>query len=461
MKPIANFTAGYLFLVCLIVSCTVSKPFIKPAAPQAVTYHEVQLTDSTPLLKWFELYKDTVLCAMIKTTLDSNRDLLAATARIEQADAQAAIIRANLYPQFGYQAQAGGGHAGADARKVSGGYQGGAINGYATLNWEMDLWGKLRGAKRSAIAAYLSQVSNRNAIQVSLVAAVASQYFLLRDLDNRLMIAQQTLEGRKVYTKMTTEKFDKGYIAEVDKLLAVQQETEVAASIPALQLQIVQTENGIRLLMGRGPGAVKRGSSNFEQSLSPAIPVGLSSQLLQRRPDIIAAEQSLASQYERIGVAQANRFPTISLTGLLGFASPQLSSVISGDGFVANGFAALTGPVFRFKQLKNQVRLEQKRTEELNYRYQQTVLNAFVDIDNALAYVKSYGEQYEQLQKMADASSRGLVLTDERYKHGFTSYLEVLIQQDNLFNAQIQQSIVLQGKLNAVVLLYKSLGGGW
>ncbi len=462
MKPLQIFSIRNLIFICLISSgCSVSKPFAPPAAPATIDYHEPSNVQDSTLTKWFNLYGDTVLREMIQTALDSNRDLLTAAARIEEAAAQAAITRANLYPQVGYQAKAGGGHSGTDARKISGGYQGGVINGYANLNWEIDIWGKLHAAKRSAIAAYFSQVANRNAVQVSLVAAIASQYFLLRDLDNRLQISQQTLAARKLYTKLTTEQFNGGYIAEVDRLLAVQQEAAVAATIPALQLQIVQTENALRLLMGKGPGSVKRSNSNFQQTFLPQIPAGLSSQLLERRPDIIAAEQSLQSQYERIGVARAGRFPSLSLTGLLGFASPELSTLVSGPGFVANGFAGITGPLFNFNQLKNQVKAEQQKTQQALLQYQQTVLNAFIEVDNSLVAVKRFDEQYEQLKIMADVSAKGLVLTDARYNHGFTSYLEVLVQQNNLLDSQLQQSIALQAKLNAIVMLYKSLGGGW
>ena len=250
---------------------------------------------------------------------------------------------------FGYSAQAGGGKAGSEAQKVDGGIQGGFLNAFGVLNWELDLWGKVRHAKRSAEAQYLANVQSRYALQVSLVGEVASEYFLLRDLDNRLAIAQQTLSSRREYTRIITDRFNKGYVPELDKLQAIQQEAIAAASIPALQRQIVQTENSIRLLMGEGPGTVSRGATNFDQTLSPEIPVGLPSQLLERRPDIMAAEKSMEAQWEQIGVAQANRFPSISLTGILGFASPELTSFISSSGFVANGFGSITGPIFQFR----------------------------------------------------------------------------------------------------------------
>jgi multidrug efflux system outer membrane protein len=451
----------YLLMIQLLVSCMVGKKYKTPDAPTDIAYRDTVFTDTSKLMSWFDLYSDPTLTRMIKAAIDSNRDLLTAAARIEEARFQAASIKANIYPSLNYSATAGGGKAGTEAQKIAGGIQGGFLNAFALLNWEVDIWGKLRHANRAAVARYLSIVQNRNALQVSLVAEVASQYFFLRDLDNRLMIAQQTLISRRENTRIISERFAKGYIPELDKLQAIQQEAIAAATIPALQRQIVQTENALRLLMGLGPGATPRGLSNFEQLLSPQIPVGLPSQLLQRRPDIMAAEKSMNTQFELAGVAQANRFPTFSLTGVLGFASPQLSTFISSSGLVANGFGSLAGPIFNFNQRKNIVEAERQKVRQEYYQYQQTVLGAFGDVDNALAFYKTYTEEYEQRRIQAEAAARALTLSRARYDFGYTSYTEVVIAENVLFDAQFQQSQTLQGKLNSIVLLYKALGGGW
>ncbi|HRI19519.1 MAG TPA: TolC family protein [Panacibacter sp.] len=455
---------NYIFLLLpliLLAACTVNKPYSAPETPGNISYRDNSIADTSALMTWFELYQDTALQTIIKTTLDSNRDLLSASSRIEEARLQTAIIKANLYPRFDYTAKAGGGQAGTDARKVAAGVDGGLFNALGVFNWELDIWGKLKSQNRAAMAQYLAISENRNALQFSLVAEVASQYFLLRDLDNRLAIAKQTLVSRKESTKLITERYEKGYISEIDQLLAIQQESFAAAAIPNLQRQIVQTENALRLIMGMGPGPVPRGYSNFEQTLSPNIPVGLSSQLLARRPDIRASEKILNAQFEKIGVAEANRFPTLSLTGILGFASPQLSSFISGSGFVANGFGALTGPIFNFRQNRNLVEVEKQRTQQATLQYQQTVLSAFRDVDNALNNYRTFAEEYEQRTRQVGAATRSLELYRAKYDNGYTSYLEVTVQETNLFDAQLQQSLTLQGKLNAIVQLYKALGGGW
>src|SRR5215831_18786322 len=192
----------------LLTGCMVGKKYSKPEEPpSAISYRDTAFTDTSQLMSWLDLYKDTALQTMIKRTLDSNRDLLTAASRIEEAQARTAVIKANLWPQFGYTGTAGGGKAGTDAQKVAGGTQGGLFNAFGVLNWELDLWGKIRHAKNSAVAQYLSTIQDRNALQVSLIGEVASDYFLLRDLDNRLAIAQQALVSRHEYTRIITDRF--------------------------------------------------------------------------------------------------------------------------------------------------------------------------------------------------------------------------------------------------------------
>ncbi|MBZ5858220.1 efflux transporter outer membrane subunit [Flavihumibacter profundi] len=442
-------------------ACMVGPKYSRPNTDVAIDYREKPGTDTSALVAWFDLYKDTVLQHYIQRVLDSNRNLMTAAARIEEARAISGVVKANLYPKFDYQLSGGGGSAGTEAQKVSGGYDGGVLNAFGVLSWEIDIWGKVRHANRAAIAEMLSAEDSRNALKVSLVAETATLYFLLRDLDNRLEIAKRTLESRKENTRILTNRFDTGYVSELDKLQAINQQAAAAALIPNIQRQIVQTENALRVMMGMGPGQLNRGLSNYDQAITPDIPVGLPSQLLVRRPDIRSAENSLQAQFERIGVAEANRFPSFSLTGLLGFASPQLSTFLGTQGLVANGFANLAGPIFNFGQNKRLVEVQRKRTEQLIYQYQQTVLGAFSDVDYSLTAYRTLVEEHEQRKIQVEASRKALELSMARYNYGYTSYLEVIVQENSLFDAELQESTTLQQKLNAVVLLYKALGGGW
>ncbi|HXB28604.1 MAG TPA: efflux transporter outer membrane subunit [Puia sp.] len=455
---------SYLFLVCsiiLLAGCMVGGKYSRPQEPAAISYPDATNTDTSALATWFNIYHDTALQSLIKAAIDSNRDLLAAAANMEVSRALAGAVKANLYPHFGYQAEAGGGSAGTDATKIAGGIQGGLFNVFGVLNWELDIWGKLRHQSRAAVNNFLSSKANRDALQVSLVAEVASDYFILRDLDNELAISESTLAGRKENTRIIKDKFEHGYVSELDLLQAQQQEAIAGAAVPSFRRQIILIENAIRVLIGMGPGNIARGASNYDQILSPDIPVGIPSQLLERRPDIIASEFALQAQFEQIGVAEANRFPTISLTGALGFASPQLSSLLTNKGFVANGFGSLVGPLFNFGQNKQLVEVQRRQTEVLYFQYQQTTLNAFADVDNALASYRNLDEEYAQRKLQVDAATKALTLSQARYDNGYTSYLEVIIMQTNLFDAQLLESATLQLKLNSIVSLYKALGGGW
>jgi multidrug efflux system outer membrane protein len=439
----------------------VGKKYERPPAPTNIGYPDATKTDTSALASWFEIYHDTALQTLIRMAIDSNRDLLSAAARMQEALALSGAVKANMYPKLSYQAQAGGGKAGSDATKVNGGIDGGLLNVFGVLNWELDIWGKLRLQSQSAVADFLASKANRDALQVSLVAEVASNYFLLRDLDNELQISLNTLEGRKKNTQIISDKFSHGYVSELDLLQAQQQEAIAAAAVPNFRRQITLVENSIRVLIGLGPGPIIRGASNYDQMLSPDIPVGLPSQLLERRPDIMAAEYALQAQFARIGVAQANRFPTLSLTGALGFASPQLSTLLTNNGLVANGFGSLVGPLFNWGQNKKLVEVEQHRTENLYYQYQQTTLNAFADVDNSLAAYRNLNEEHLARQQQVEVAAKALILSQARYDNGYTSYLEVIIMQTNLFDAQLVESATLQLKLNSIVSLYKALGGGW
>ncbi len=438
----------------------VGSKYQQPAVNTPAAFSDNANADTVALVKWFELFKDTTLQSIIKTALNNNKDLLTAAARVEEARLQTDIIRINQYPSFAYQAQAGGGTAGNDALRVGAALNSGFFKAVGLLNWEIDLWGKLRRSTASAQAQFLAIDENRNALRVSLVAQTASLYFLLRDLDNRLLIAQRTLASRKESTKIITERFDKGYIAELDKFQAIQQEAQAAALIPNIQRQITQTENALNVLMSRNPGPIARGQNIFDQILPPDIPAGLPSQLLQRRPDIKASEKTLQAQFERIGIAQASMYPSFSLTGLLGFASPQLNTLIS-DGFIANGFGGITGPIFQFNQNIKRIEVEKVRTTQAQLQYEQTVINAFADVSNALVSSKTYAEEYDKRKIQADAGRKALELSNARYNYGYTSYLEVLTQENSLFDAELQESLLMQQRLNAIVSLYKALGGGW
>jgi multidrug efflux system outer membrane protein len=380
---------------------------------------------------------------------------------VEEARLIAGSVKADLYPQLGYAVTGGGGSAGTDARR-QGNVDGGFFEVFAQLRWEIDIWGRLRHSNRAAQALYFQQQYIRHGVKVSLVAEVAGNYFLLRDLDNRLVIAKRTLTSRQENTRIITARFDEGWTSEVDKLQAVQQEQVAAAAIPNIERQIRQVENALRVLQGLGPGPIERGRPNTEQKLTPdPIPMGLPSQLLVRRPDIMAAEFDLQRLTERAGVAVAERFPTLSLTGVLGFASPELGTLLTGDGAVANGFGSLAGPIFQWNQRRNLAEAAKQRILIAAATRDQTVFNAFADVDNALEFYRTFTLENQARQAQVEAARKALELSMARYNYGYTSYLEVIIAENNLFGAELEESATRGQQLNSVVGLFRALGGGW
>lgn len=452
-----------IVLVCLLFACKVGPKYERPEMAGRKTGYgqQTEKSDSITTQKWFDIYKDPALNSLIQLALDSNRNLLIAIARVEEAQASAAIVRSNLLPQINYGLGAAGSNAGINAQKSFTAQDVNVFQARAFMNWEIDLFGKLRNAKESAINDYLSREEIRKNVQISMVAEVAANYFLLRDLDNRLAIAERTIASRQESLRIISQRFDKGYIAEIDKLQAQQQLNIAQAIKPNLKRQIITLENNLNVLCGRTSRTIERGNSNFDQNLPPSIPVGLPSQLLERRPDIQAAEYSLAAQYNRVGVTVAQRLPTLSLTATLGLASPQLSSLLSNNSLYGNAGAGLVGPIFAFGQNKRRVEVERKRTQQAQLQYEQTVLIAFAEVESVLAQLQQLGDEYEARRQQVVAAKKALDLSNQRYNTGYTSYLEVLVQESNLLDAELQESVILQQKHTALVNLYKALGGGW
>lgn len=449
--------------ISMLASCRVGPKYEKNNIEQSkASYsHASEKSDSLKLEEWFNVYKDPSLQKLVRKALDSFPDMRAAVARIEEARANAAIVKANLLPTIGYQLGAGTSNAGTNPQQAFIAQDRNYLNAAATLNWELDLFGRIRSSQSSFKNIYEQQIAAQKALMVSLIAEVADNYFLLLDLDNRIAIAQRTIDSRKESLRINAERFKKGYSAEIDELQAKMQLASVEATLPALKRQVVIVENNLHLLCGETGGTIERGSNIKQQSLPPSIPAGLPSQLLQRRPDVLAAEFALKAQYDRVGVAQANRFPVISLTGALGLASPQLSTLVSGNSTYASLGGGILGPIFAFNQNKRRVDVEKQKVAQLQAQYDKTVINALLDVETALAGNTFLAEEFEARNRQVEAARKALELSRQRYNFGYTSYLEVLIQENSLLDAEFQESVTLRQKHSAIVGLYKALGGGW
>ena len=446
----------------LLPGCLVGPKYVAPDMPPVETYdHANEYIDTTQEivnLQWFNLFNDSVLTALIDTALMSNYDLRIALARIEQSNALYGFIKADQYPVFGYSVGAGRTNL-SNVPEVTEGYNNFNLTG--TVGWEIDLWGKIRHAKRGAYNDYLATIEARKAIQTQLVSDVASLYFQLRDVDNKILITQRTIASRQESYNILSEQFAKGYIGQLDVFQVEQLLREAEAALPSFERQRTYLEQAIDVLIGQPSRLIARGIDNAQQPLPPPIPAGLPSSLLQQRPDVKAAEYAYIAENERIGVAVAQRYPTFSITGVLGLASPDVGNLLSGDAVSSDLFGGLMGPIFNFGKNKRRVEYQRKEAEVAMYTYQQAYISALAEVESALVACSTFKTANEARIQQAYAAAGGLTVSQARYDNGYVSYLEVLDSQRSLFNSELAVSTVKQQQLNAYVQLYKALGGGW
>lgn len=450
-----------LLIAVILSGCLVGPKIDKQEkkTPEAYRTSGVTAGDSTEVMKWAQIYQDPALQSLITTALKQNYDMLTAMAKIDESRAAAGVAKADILPSLNYSAGASAINLNNQQANDLGIQQRDLFYGLGVLSWELDIWGKARHGNRSAKAELAASIENQRAVTASLVSQVAALYFQLRGLDDRLAIAQATLSLRKEATRIITLRFKGGEVAELDKFQAETQEAIAAALVPSLERDVRQTENALSILLGNMPGQIDRGLENRQQQIVQ-IPAGLPSQLLSRRPDVRQAEQQWIAQNERIGVYQAARFPTISLTGALGVASNDLSQIASESG-VWHLAGSITGPLFAFNKNKRRVEIERAKTEQSRLRYEKTALTAFGEVEDALIAVNTYAREYEARARQVEAVRGATRLSRERYDSGFTNYLEVLDNERTLLDAELQASTTLQRQLQATVTLYKALGGGW
>jgi multidrug efflux system outer membrane protein len=449
----------------LLAGCTVGPKYQRPAvttpdayrglAPDADKQSAASLGDE----KWWTVFQDDQLQALIRTALKENYDVRIAAARVLQAQAALGITRADQFPTV-Y-----GGASASNFRipptKVLQGSESSANSVSLSLAWELDFWGKFRRATEAARADLLATEWGRRAVLTSVVSSVATAYFQLRELDLEMEISRRTLTSRQESLRLVKVRAQGGVTSMLDVRQSEQLVYGAAAAIPDLERRIEQQENLISILLGKNPGPVTRGKPLVENAIAPTVPAGLPSNLLERRPDIQAAEQQLVAANARIGVAKAAYFPQITLTAVGGYQSSALTSLFTGPAGLWNFGAQLLQPIFTAGKIRSGVRLTEARKQETVLVYQQSIQQAFREVSDALvAYSKDqeFRDQQDLLTKAAEDAVR---LSNVRYQGGVTSYLEVLDSDTRSFSAQIT---LAQADLNerlALVQLYRALGGGW
>jgi NodT family efflux transporter outer membrane factor (OMF) lipoprotein len=459
-------------LLLSLCGCTVGPNYQRPKlatpaqfrAPEPLPSNEAfSLAD----LKWFELFHDERLQALIKTALIQNYDLRDAVARVEEARANLGITRSNQFPQFGAS-------GGAEFNRFS---RGGAepipagllpsqnrTFGEASLNllsFEVDLWGRLRRATEAARANLLSADETRKTVITTLVSDVATSYLTLRELDYELEISNRTLQTRQQSLDLTKSRQLGGVGTLLDLRQAEQLVDTAAQTIPVIQQQIEQTENQIHLLLGEPPGPVERGQSLAGQEIPPDVPAGLTSALLERRPDIRAAEQTLIAANAEIGVARAAYFPQLTLSGFLGGQSTQLASLFSGSHTAFNLAPQLAQPIFTAGRLRSNVRLTEAQREEALVQYEKTIQTAFSEVSNSLIAHQYTRQSRSKQEDLVYALQDRLRLAYIRYRGGVDTQLDALDADRDLFTAELSLSQIRLQEVLTVVQLYKALGGGW
>ena len=456
MKKLAKIVT--LMIIMPLAGCAMGPDFKKPVLE---TPDNFRFSDSKSKeivnLKWWELFDDPVLYSLVVSALTDNKDLRIAASRIEEARAALGFTKADQYPRLDVEGSARTGNFLGVSRSSTT-----DKSAYIApvLSWEIDFWGKYRRSTESARAELMASEYSLRTVQISLISEVVSTYFLLLDYRQRLKISKQTLDSRLYSLDIIQKRFDKGIIPEIDLNQAQIQKEVAAGAIPLYQRLIASTENALSILMGKFPGEIKTGDDLNQQAVPPDIPSGLPSNILERRPDVAEAMYLLKAQTARIGVAQALRFPSITLTGLFGVASSELSSVSKdGDIWLAGG--SLFGPLFDFKKSLQRVEIEKERTTQALYRYENRVQIAFREVADGLNDIQTYKTQISAVERKFIAAENAAALSKLRYDKGVTSYLEVLDTERTLFDVGLELSELKQQYYNAHVRLYKALGGGW
>jgi outer membrane protein, multidrug efflux system len=469
----AAVLASLALLAALLPGCLMGPDYKRPDTPQAESWRVPPATSgSIANLSWWELLKDESLQQLIRTSLQENLDLHIAAANIDEYQAQLTIAKYDLIPSFTASASAFGfRNTNNAALPIPGG---GAVptsqrNGITLSNesaniglkWELDLWGRIRRSVETVRAQLLSKQENQRAIILSLVGNVAESYFDLRALDFQVEITKRTLKAWDDSVRLSKLRYQKGDIPKLDLDRFIAERAGTAAQLADLERQVVQRENQISVLLGHKPSPISRGRLLTEQPMPPVVPSGLPSELLQRRPDIMQAEQEVVAATANIGVAQAMRFPQLALTGQAGVAQLNLSGTSFNPYGAFQGAASLTAPLYNASALGYQVKVAEARSNQAIAYYQKTILQAFQEVEDALIAVQKTREQQEAQEQQVDALQSSLHLAELRYQGGRASYLDLLTAQRTLFDAELALAKTRRNQLVSVVKLYKALGGGW
>jgi len=450
-----------LFVLVFLSGCVVGPKYQRPAATipeqhrgQATPAEAASLADQA----WWDVFRDDALKNLIAEALKNSFDVRLAAWRVEEARANAGIADAKHFPAIQGQAEAGYGRQSKFSSSPSA--QGDLIQLNVNVSWEFDLYGRIRHLNEAALTEYLASEEARRGVFLSLVSDVATSYFQLRELDLQLEIAKRSSADFQETYDLFDRRLKGGAASALETASAEASLASTAANIPDLERQIAAQENRLAFLVGRNPGPVARGAVLNDQFLPPDVPSGLPSDLLQRRPDLRQSEQSLIAANANVGVANADFFPRISLTGMLGNVSPQVSQLFPAGRTWSIG-GGLLSPLFQGRLLREQYRAAQARWEQAKVEYEQSVTNAFGEVSTALVAYQKLAEVEQQRSRAVAADRQAVQIANQRYGAGLSSYLDVLQAQQQLYPAENLLAQARYNRLATLVQLYRALGGGW
>jgi multidrug efflux system outer membrane protein len=451
--------------VLTLAGCAVGPNYHRPAVNAPTGFRDATnqvSTNSLADLPWWGVFKDPTLQDLIHVALTNNYDLQITLTRVDQARALQAQARSQFLPQVGYEGEATRGrNTFLTLPTPNGGQTMNSFLGGFEAVWEIDLWGRVRRMNEAARANFMATQEGRRTVMISLVSSVARAYFELLELDDQLAIAKRTRDSYEHTYKLFDDQHAAGLASSLELSRAKLALRSVTANIPELERQIALKENEINTLLGRNPGPVLRTSTLLAQEMPMEIPVGLPSALLERRPDIREAEQQVRAANAEIGVAIGDFFPRVGLTTFYGGASTELHNLVSSSANTWSLAASAAGPLFTGGRLTGRYRQSKAACEEAKLDYQETALNAFREVSDALISHRRFDEEQVEQAEAVDAGREAVAISMDRYKEGKASYYEVLEAQQQLFPAENVLSHIEAGRRLAVVQLYKALGGGW
>jgi outer membrane protein, multidrug efflux system len=466
MIRVRVFTAFVLLLS--LCGCTVGPNYKRPAVSVPVDYRGLPPSASgqpTPpgppaedfaVMKWWAVFRDDVLQGLIKEALTNNYDVRVAATRIIEADAALGIARSNQFPSVNLA----GSLQNLRSQPSSGNSSVGSLA--VQTSWILDFWGQYRRATEAARANLLSTKYGQDVVRTTLISSVAQDYFLLRNYDSQLEYSKGMLEANKEILRINTVKFQGGDAAITDQLQAEILVQQAQAQIISLQQLIEQTENQISILLGRNPGPIARGIALTAQPHMPEVPAGLPSAILERRPDVRQAEEELVAANANVGVAKAAFFPQFSLTGAFGVESSSLQSFLGGPTTAAWAAAGqVAQPIFEGGRIRASYRLAWAQRDEAELLYKQTVQQAFGDVSNSLVGYQQSQQFRIKLQDQTATYAEAARLANVRFLGGYTSFLEVLVTQQQYFTSELSLAQAWNSELQTYVELYTALGGGW